>query len=70
MQLDQIHDHDPRILELAMLFERAIQVINDEITNQNTQAEVVVQPPQPTGEQDGDFLIAKKIEKPVDRYPK
>ena len=37
LQLDQIHDHDPRILELALLFERAIQVINDEITNQNVQ---------------------------------
>lgn len=35
LQLDQIHDNDPRILELALIFEKAIQVINDEITNQN-----------------------------------
>jgi hypothetical protein len=35
LQLDQIHENDPRILELALIFEKAIQVINDEITNQN-----------------------------------
>jgi hypothetical protein len=29
LQLDQVHDQDPRILELALIFEKAIQVIND-----------------------------------------
>ena len=65
LQLDQIHDNDPRILELALIFEKAIQVINDEITNQNQP-----RPEAPAGlpfqvskteEKEGDFLVAKKI---------
>lgn len=29
LQLDQVHEHDSRILEIALIFERSIKVIND-----------------------------------------
>jgi hypothetical protein len=63
LQLDQVHDNDPRILELALIFEKAIQVINEEITNQNTKDEVIpnFQPVRPEEERGGDFLVARKI---------
>lgn len=61
-----MHDNDPRILELALIFEKAIQVINEEITNQNIKEETVINPPPYQGvkseeEKEGDFLIARKI---------
>ena len=49
-----------------MIFEKAIQVINEEITNQNIKEETVINPPPYQGvkseeEKEGDFLIARKI---------
>ena len=60
LHLDQLHHHDPRILELATLFEKAIEVINEEITVQHQPAPPKEQPPPPP-QGDTDFLIAKKI---------
>lgn len=35
LKLDEIHVEDNRILQLATVFEKAIQIINEEITSQN-----------------------------------
>jgi hypothetical protein len=63
LQLDQLHQHDPRVLELALLFERAITVINDEITNQNQPRPEppTTIPPNNSNTEDAEFLVARKI---------
>lgn len=64
LKLDEIHPDDNRILQLAMVFERAIQVINEEITSQNPQKEEKKKKTQYQAkevQENNDFLILKKL---------
>lgn len=63
LKLDELNPQDNRILQLALIFEKSIQVINEEITSQNppTQAEEKQIHEKQEPEENKDFLIMKKL---------